>query len=157
ALRRVRLWVAVMVVAIVSFQGAIILGWVMPLSCLMAFVPAALCGYLGLTERLGLVAFWFPALLWMLSILDRTSGHSIGGGESALLLGGLALLFLVYLRMRETRRASLWRTGGAKALAPAAQPVVLREEVGGRLQRMAWTSLLALITFAVTARVAPHL
>ena len=36
-----------------------------------AFIPALVCARWSLSERGGLVAFWFPTVLWMLSILDR--------------------------------------------------------------------------------------
>ena len=40
----------------------------------LTFLPAAICGYLSLSERGGLAAFWYPAVLWMVVILDRPAG-----------------------------------------------------------------------------------
>jgi len=97
-------------------------------------------------------------VIWMLSILDRTDGQAIPGGVSAMLLGVLAVMFVAFLHVRESRRIALWRTIGAVPLAktkPGA--VLLRESPGSQLGRAGWGVLLAGITFALTAWVAPRL
>ena len=43
----------------------------------MAYVPAALCGFWCLGDRTSLVAFWFPAVIWMLTILDGTNASAV--------------------------------------------------------------------------------
>lgn len=123
----------------------------------MAFVPAALCGYFCLGDRAQLVAFWFPAVLWMLSILDGTSGQATPDGAGIVLLGALAVLFIVFLRVRESRRVALWRTVAAAPLATTKPSAVLKEPPGRQIARGGWALLVSSITFAVTAWVAPYL
>src|SRR5262249_5565278 len=93
----------------------------------MAYLPAALCGYWSLGDRGSLAAFWYPAMLWMLTILDHTSAAGMPDHSGIALLGALAVAFLAFLRVREARRIALWRTATAAPLAPAARVAVLEE------------------------------
>lgn len=156
ALRGFRFWiVAVMVMAL--------LFWGVPLSppggthLWMAFAPAVLCGYWSLSDRGSLVAFWFPAMIWMLSILDHTSGTTTPDRAGVVLLGGLAVVFIVFLRVRESRRVGLWRTFAAAPLATPRPVALLQEPPGRPFARAGWTLLVSALTFAVTAWVAPRL
>jgi len=158
ALRNYRLWVAI------AFIVAV-LGWCVPVmppelsstQLWMAFVPATLCGFWSLAERGSLAAFWFPTVVWMLSILDHTGEQATPDGAGVILLGALAMLFIMFLRLREARRVALWRTVAATPLATAKPAAVLREAPGRQLARGGWALLVSTITFAVTAWVAPHL
>src|SRR6185436_16276097 len=78
ALRDFRLWITVLVVAAVVVFGA-------PL------VPTALCGIWSLGDRTALPACWFPAVIWMLSILDRSDAARAPDSAGVALLAGLAV------------------------------------------------------------------
>jgi len=56
----------------------------------MAFAPGVACGYASLSERGGLLAFWFPTALWSLAILDGADGTALAGAWSWVLLTVLA-------------------------------------------------------------------
>lgn len=158
ALRNFRLWVTIgLVVAVLSWSVPILPPELSSTELWMAFVPAALCGYFCLGDRAQLVAFWFPAVLWMLSILDGTSGQATPDGAGIVLLGALAVLFIVFLRLRESRRVALWRTVAATPLATAKPNAVLKEPPGRQFARGGWALLVSSITFGVTAWVAPYL
>src|SRR5258708_6310567 len=75
----------------------------------MAFLPAAVSGYWSLGDRTSLAAFWFPAVIWMLSILDGTDASAMPDRTGLALLAALAAMFVVYLCVREERRVALWR------------------------------------------------
>jgi hypothetical protein len=164
ALRDFRFWIVAITVMALLF-------WGVPLSppgtthLWMAFAPAVLCGYWSLSDRGSLVAFWFPAMIWMLSILDHTTGldhtsgpeHTTPDLAGVVLLGGLAVLFIVFLRVRESRRVGLWRTFAAVPLATPKPVALLQEPPGRPFARAGWTLLVSAITFAVTAWVAPRL
>jgi hypothetical protein len=158
ALRDYRLWVTAFVVVGVAVNGtALAPVGVDAMHFWLAFVPAALCGAFSLGDRAPLAAFWFPAVIWMLSILDRTDGKAIPGGVSAMLLGVLAILFVAFLYVRETRRVNLWRVVAPVPLAEETAGEVLREAPGTQLSRAVWGVLLAGVTCALTAWVAPQL
>jgi hypothetical protein len=123
----------------------------------MAYVPAALCGYWALGDRTSLLAFWFPAMIWMLSILDGTGPNAVPDATGLLLLGALALLFVVYLRVREERRIALWRTVAPSPLAVVKPTVLLHEGASGKLPRIAWTVVMSALGFAATMWLAPRL
>ena len=123
----------------------------------MAYVPAALCGYWALGDRTSLVAFWFPAVIWMLSILDGTGPSAVPDSTGLILLGGLALLFVVFLRVREERRIALWRTVAPTPLAHVKPIVTLHEGGAGRLPRIAWITGVSALGFAATMWLAPKL
>src|SRR4029079_11579614 len=78
-------------------------------------------------------------------------------GAGVVLLGALAVMFLVFLRLREARRVALWRTVAAAPLATARPATVLREPPGRQLARGGWALLVSTLTFGVTAWIAPHL
>ncbi len=125
----------------------------------LAFIPAALCAYWSLGDRTTLVAFWFPAVIWMLSILDRANANGIPDDTGIALLGLLALLFLLFLRVRESRRVALWSSvpAPATALAVAKPVVMLRERPGMHVARTGWALAASALAFTATAFVAPRL
>ena len=158
ALRDYRLWVTVaFIIAVLTWCVPVMPPELSSTELWMAFVPATLCGFWSLAERASLAAFWFPTVVWMLSILDRTSGQATPDGAGIVLLGALAVLFVVFLRLREARRVALWRTVAATPLATAKPNAVLREPPGRHLARGGWALLVSAITFGVTAWIAPHL
>jgi hypothetical protein len=123
----------------------------------LAFFPALLCGYWSLGDRMALAAFWFPAMLWMLSILDHTDASAIPSGSGLVLLGGLALLFVLFLRVRESRRVALWRTIAVTPLATLGRAVVLAEQPNLQLLRSGGAIAMFGVAFAATAWFAPKL
>ncbi|MCW5806429.1 MAG: hypothetical protein KIT31_28960 [Deltaproteobacteria bacterium] len=161
ALRDLRTWISLLVIAGLFYWAALFTPRDMePTRLCMAFGPAALCAYWSLGERVALAAFWFPAVVWMLPILDRTRGASLVGaidGSGAVLLGALAVLFVAYLRVRESRRVGLWRTVGTLPVAAAQPMTVLREPAAHQVARAGWSLLVSGIAFALTAFVAPQL
>ena len=72
AMRDLRLWFVLVILAgfivlcgpFTPPRDSALLFW-------MALIPGTLCGWASLSDRGSLVAFWFPAVLWMLSILDH--------------------------------------------------------------------------------------
>ncbi len=123
----------------------------------MAFGPAALCGALSLSDRGALVAFWLPTVLWMLSILDRVAGSTVIRGSGAVMLGLIALAFVIFLYAREARRSAMWRTISPLKIVTAKPVAVLRERPAARLGRVTWAMLIGWLTFASTAWLAPRL
>ncbi|HEX5063653.1 MAG TPA: hypothetical protein VFV99_29950 [Kofleriaceae bacterium] len=125
----------------------------------LAFIPAACCAFWSLGDRTTLVAFWFPAVIWMLSILDHARANGIPDDSGIVLLGVLAVLFLLFLRVRETRRVALWSAVPAPSitLAEPKPPVMLRERPGFRLARAGWALVASSLAFGATAWVAPRL
>jgi len=122
---------------------------------LCAFVPAAVCGYLALSERGALIAFWYPAVLWMLVILDGPGSFDM---RTALPFGGgLAALFIAYVRARETRRTALWRSHGGTRLAKPRPRSVLRTSPFRTTSQLCWTALVGASTLVLAAWIAPHL
>ncbi len=123
----------------------------------MSYIAAALCGYWSLGDRGSLAAFWYPAMLWMLTILDHTSASGMPDRSGIALLGALAVAFLAFLRVRESRRIALWRTTGAAPVAPPASIDVLEEPPGRPVARGAWSIAVTAVAFGVTAWLAPKL
>jgi hypothetical protein len=122
------------------------------------FIPAALCGFWSLGDRSALAAFWFPTMLWMLVIVDRTSGSDLSPDHIGMaLLALLALGFFVFLRARESRRVGLWREVSVMPLALVEPAKLLKEPPGRGLARAGWTVMATAITVAITAWVAPLL
>ena len=120
-----------------------------------AFIPAGICGYLALSERGALVAFWYPAVLWMLVILDGPGSFQ---PQTALPFGvGLAALFVAFVRARETRRTALWRAHGGMRIAKARPRSVLRTSPLRTTAQLGWTALVGASILVLTAWIAPHL
>ncbi len=123
----------------------------------LTLVPAVVCGYASLSERGGLVAFWFPAMLWMLVILDGPESKAVTVWSAAPFVAALGALFVAFLRARETRRVALWQTYSAIRLATPARRTVLRESPLRSLSQIAWTVLVGSGALVLAAWVAPHL
>jgi hypothetical protein len=158
ALRDFRLWITVLVIAAIVVFGAPLVPSLLAGPMLWrAFVPAALCGYWSLGDRTALPACWFPAVIWMLSILDRSDATRAPDAAGAALLAGLAVLFLAFLRAREARRVGLWRAVSPLALAPVKPPELLREPPARQLARAGWGLGVSALTVAITAWIAPML
>jgi hypothetical protein len=158
ALYDFRLWITALIVLVAAyFTMPIMAAGFADGSLWKVFIPAALCGFWCLSDRAMLAAFWFPVVLWMLSILDRTDGSLAPDGSGVVLLGGLGVLFLVFLHARESRRVGLWCAVSAAPLARAKPPALLKEPPGRPLARAGWGVLVSAITVAITAWVAPQL
>jgi len=158
ALHDYRPWVTIaVVIGVLSWCVPILPPELSSTEIWMAFVPAALCGFWSLGDRAQLAAFWFPTVIWMLSILDGTSGQVTPDGAGVVLLGTLAVLFIVFLRVRESRRVALWRTIATTPLATGRPSAVLKEPPGRQLARGGWALLISAITFGATAWIAPYL
>lgn len=157
ALKNVRAWLAAVVVAGVALLAAPALaGGGAPTALAAALVPAALCGYWSLGERSAPAAFWFPAMTWMLTVVDRLDGDDAAATLDArafVLLGGVAVLFLALLWAAERRRVGLWRTVGRVS----GRAATLREPAGRTVARAGFAAAVAALTLALTAWVAPHL
>lgn len=164
---RVRTWVLVVI-------GIAVL-WISPIfffvlyqgirspveTCVFAFLPAALGGYLLLSERGALISFWYPAVLWMLVILDGPEGGAAVGAfdtRTALpLVIALAGLFVAFVRARETRRAAIWSGNAAIRLAKVRPRNVLRASPVRAASQVAWTALVGAAGLVLAAWIAPHL
>jgi hypothetical protein len=166
AWRRVRLWVLGILLPASLFMllwFTVVFGWTESLGFevmkvgLMAWVPALLCGYGSLTERGTLAAFWFPAAVWMLGVLDGAEGASLAGAKSYLLLGVLAILFLELVYAKELRRVAIWQTYGSVRLATPKPETILRHSPSRAVGQVAWVSAMGAATLALTAWVAPGL
>jgi hypothetical protein len=128
---------------------------------MLAFFPAAVSGYLSLSERGALASFWFPAVLWMLAILDGSGGAldtTVGAPLGALpFVIALGVLFVAFLRARESRRVVLWRAFGSIRIAPARPRTVLRSSPVRAAASAAWLALVGAGALVLTAWVAPLL
>jgi hypothetical protein len=157
ALHDFRLWIAALVVAGAGlYVGPLVPSDHAAAQLWYAFVPAALCGFWSLGDRGALAAVWFPIVIWMLSILDR-SDQIAPDGPAAILLGGLAGLFICFLCLRESRRVALWRSVAAEPLAPARPTELLREPPGRQLARAGWWLSVGALTVAITVWLVPPL
>lgn len=160
---RVRAWV----IFVVSFSAlwcsalflAVLFGVMggMTETTILAFLPAAVCGYLSLSERGALVAFWYPAVLWMILILDRPNAAAFDARAALPFVVGLAALFVVYLRARETRRSTLWAAHANVRLAKPLPRKVLRTSPLRAASQIAWTGLAGASALVLAAWIAPHL
>jgi hypothetical protein len=156
-LTNVRLWFTALVVG-----GLVLLGLAGPPSpdrnvFWMSFAPATIFAAISVGDRWSLAAFWFPAMIWMLTILDGTNGKSTPEGTAAVTLGALAVLFVIFLRVRETRRVALWKTVAARPLATPAVSTVFKEPPGKEVSRAFWMLGTSAAVFAFTAWLAPQL
>ncbi|MBX3229475.1 MAG: hypothetical protein KIT84_17345 [Labilithrix sp.] len=163
---RVRMWtIIVAILAMCWFLGpgvyftlvALFGPGTPPEIAFMALLPAFVCGYASLTERGGLLAFWFPAMLWMLVILEGEAPGSFAPRGSLPLVLGLAALFIAFLRARESRRVALWKTYGTVGLATPAPRMVLRASPARGVAQLAWTALIGGGALLLTAWIAPKL
>lgn len=121
---------------------------------------AGVCGYLSLSERGALVAFWYPAVLWMLLVLDRPGSRTAGAFDSRMTLpfvAGLAALFVVFLRARESRRSALWSSRANAKLATPRGRTVLRTSPARSASQVAWTAVAGAGALVIAAWLAPHL
>jgi hypothetical protein len=158
ALHDFRMWLAALIVGFTGlYCGPLVPTGDASSQLWLAFIPAAACGFLSLRDRSALAALWFPAVLWMLAILDRNEQQFAPDGVAAILLGGLALLFVWFLHARESRRVGLWRTVSPEPLAPVRPPELLREPPGHQLARAAWGLTIGAIAIALTVWLAPPL
>ncbi|MDB4945597.1 MAG: hypothetical protein JWP97_5131 [Labilithrix sp.] len=103
----------------------------------LALVPAVAGGYLSLSERWGLASFWYPAMLWMLVVLDGPGGFD--AYASLPLLAGVAGFFVAFMRARETRRVALWQAHSVRRLAERSTRSVLRDSPVRAFGEHAWT------------------
>ncbi len=167
--RRMRLWLVLGVLVnlmwIIPLATLPLWGWFQDLHDIwgsveaagMAFAPAVICGYLSLGERAALAVFWFPAVLWMMAILDQSGSTQLHGSVSWLLLAGSSALLLVSLYTREARRIALWRGYATVRLAAPRSGAVLREAPLRRAGQVAWVAALGTLSLAITAWIAPLL
>ena len=157
ALHDFRLWIAALTIAAAGiYCGPLLPSGEASTQLWQAFIPAALCGFWSLGDRAVLAAAWFPTVIWMLTILDR-SDRIAPDGAAAILLGGLAGLFIWFLAARESRRVALWRSVAAEPLAAAEPPELLREPPGRQLARAGWWLSVGALTVAITVWLAPPL
>ena len=154
ALRDFRPW---LIIVIVSFVVCWALGFDGGTTIWMAFAPAVLCGYWSLGDRTSLVAFWYPAMIWMLSILDQTNGVGALESSGIGLVVALAFMYVVFLRVRESRRVRLWRTVAYAPLATPGPTTILKEPPGRQLARAGWIVLVGSLACGLTAWIAPQL
>ena len=122
-------------------------------------VPAVLCGYWSLGERTAPAAFWFPAMIWMLSVVDALDGFDAAATMDArafVLLGGVVAAFLALLWAAERRRLGLAGVVG-RAPTVAGRVSRLREPAGHSVARVAWWAAVGAMTLSLMAWVAPHL
>jgi len=158
ALRDYRLWIVGLIVLLCALYGApLVPAGAASTTMWRAFIPAVLCGFWSLGDRASIAACWFPATIWMLSILDRTGDRVAPDGVGVTLLVGLAVAVLAILRAHETRRVALWRMVGAVPLAAVQPAELLRESPVRQLARAGWGLSIGAIAVALTAWVAPRL
>ena len=158
AARDLRLWfVAVVLAAFVVLCGPFTPTHENGLLFWMAMIPATMCGWLSLSDRGSLLAFWFPVVVWMLSILDRGKGALAFTSSSAALLAGLAFMFIAFLYARETRRVGMWRTIAPTPIAPETAPVILKEVPRLRIGLTGWSLAVSSLAFGICAWLAPRL
>jgi hypothetical protein len=166
---RLRPWlVALIVTNLVWFGFAMIapFGWFGHLSeqwgavelAVMTFMPAMICGYASLSERGGLVALWFPTALFMVPVLEGAGGRGELGTEDVwALVSILAVVFVAFLRARETRRVALWRRYATERLSLTLPTTILRKAPLRSLGQVGFVATTGALALAVTAWIAPHL
>jgi hypothetical protein len=160
ALRDVRGWFAAAIVGMAAlvFAPMLAVGGA-PAALWQALLPAVVCGYWSLGERTAPAAFWFPAMTWMLTVVDRLDGDDAAATMDArafVLLGGVAAAFLALLWAAEKRRLGLLRAVGSAPVVPG-RAATLREPAGRTIARAGWWAAVAALTLGLTAWVAPHL
>lgn len=152
---RLRAWFAIAL----GLGGACFLGalaqWDEGGTFFLALVASAVCAYASLSERGGLVAFWFPAVSWMLVATSGTSYLTRSVGLPA--LAGLALSFIAFARARETRRVALWLSHADARLARPVTRRVLHSSPTRAALGGAWMVAFGALAFVVAAWIAPSL
>jgi hypothetical protein len=169
ALARLRSWlVAVLMISMVWF-GAFLLpygwnSWDSLEVAVMAFLPAIVCGYASLSERGAVIAFWFPAVLFVLPILegapsrvDAETEKLVGADGTWLLLTALSVLFLAFLRARETRRVAIWQRVAAVRLSAPKPAAVLKVAPLRSLSQWGFVAVTGVAALTITSLVAPYL
>jgi hypothetical protein len=170
ATARLRPWLVAVIMMSVLWFGAVLMapfGW--PTSggvevALMAFLPALVCGYASLSERGAVVAFWFPAVLFMLPILegapsslDATTVSLLGADGTWLLLTALSGLFLAFLRARETRRVAVWQRSASVRMSLPKPSTVLKRAPLRSLSQWGFVAATGAAALTITSLVAPYL
>lgn len=164
AASRVRIWVPI-VIAMFGFWFLLpilflvvdgIFGATAQTFCL-AFLPAMVCGYLSLTERGALLSFWYPAVLWMIVILDGPTPGVFDERFALPFVVGLGALFIVYLRARQTRRVAIWKAHASERLADALPRTVLRASPIRSAAQHVFSAMAGACALVLTAWIAPHL
>lgn len=163
ALRRVRAWMPITVMLGCCWLAPVfyvalyeVFGGVAG-TCVLAFVPAAVCAYLSLSERSGLVSFWYPAVLWMLVVFDGASPNALELRRALPIFVALTALFAWFLRARESRRAQIWLEHANERLAKPVATNVLRSSPLRAGAGIAWTGFAGAGALVLAAWVAPHL
>jgi hypothetical protein len=157
AVRNFRPWLASLLIGLAAYFLVPLVAAGFGPSLWKVFIPAALCGLWSLGDRTALIALWFPIMVWMLSILDRTTGALSMDASGAGLFGALAIGGVLFLRARERRRVELWRKVSVMPLGKASAPSVLKARPGHGVARAGWTLAITAIAAAVTAWIAPRL
>jgi hypothetical protein len=156
AIARVRLWViavaalALLPVGPIAFIILEVVFGRQVETMLFALLPAILCGYAVFTERGGLVAFWYPTMLWTALLLDGTS-------ISVPITIALGAAFVTFFHARESRRVALWASEGSVRLARTKPGEVLRIAPVRGLLHAAWPAVVGFGALALAVVVAPHL
>lgn len=122
-----------------------------------ALIPAFVCGYASLTERGGLLAFWYPAMLWMLVILDGEAPGTFAPRAYLPMAIGLGVFFVAFLRARETRRVVLWQAYAHDRLAKPGENAAIHGSGARGLSQLAFTTLMGSGAFLLAAWIAPNL
>lgn len=121
-----------------------------------ASLPAFVCAFASLSERGGLLAFWFPTVLWMIVVLDGPS-RTFDARAALPFVVGLGALFVASLHARESRRVAIWKRHGAVRLATPRETNVLRVSPLRAAVGVAWTGVVAVGALVIAAWIAPHL
>ena len=159
---RIRTWILVFA-AIALVWGASTVSWQLPVmsseveDTVLAFVPALICGWFSMSERGGLAAFWYPGVLWMMVVLDDPKSQTFDLLASAPFVVGLGLLFVAFLRARETRRVALWQREGSARLSKNVSRTTLSASPLRTVSDLAWTATLGGGALVVAAWIAPQL
>ena len=162
AFRNLRFWLTCLIlITMAYFSMPLMTAGVDSLALWKVLGPAVLCGYWSLGDRALGQAFWFPVVLWMLSILDRTAGQAGGqlvpDATGAALLVALALAFFLFLRVREARRVALWTAIAVEPVAQSLPPSTLKQPPAQHILRAGWSLAITASTALITAWIAPRL
>jgi hypothetical protein len=164
AASRIRLWVP-LVIALFGFWFLLPIMFLVvdgifgatAQTFILAFLPAAACGYFSLTERGALLSFWYPAVLWMIVILDGPLPGVFDQRFALPFVVGLAALFVVFLRARQTRRVAIWKAHASERLAESLPRTVLRASPLRAAGQHVFSAMTGAVALVLTAWIAPHL